>query len=777
MQNKFISTLKYLLGWPISIVAIFFIVKTILPNLSEVGTQFQNLNYIFIFYALCCFTGFYFLRGGLWYRLIKIYDADIALSHSVLFWGFSELKRYVPGNIWSFLARGAHFSDKGITQKEIAKLLLIEMGLFVVGALLISILSLPFISKYLFPDFGNFWLGIVYISALIGFVVYLFNHKIHKLWEKFSVAENFIHLLIVCTYLLFFGMGAYFAISSFTFLNPQLFFQLAGFFVLSFLIGTLSFITPAGLGVREGIIVFGLSKIISSSAAGFASLLARFFLIISEIIFLGLAFLWYKSKNKYLIQTETWINKNKQLSILILLAIIYIIYFTTISFLRYENYYAGRFDLGNMAQTVWNTTQGRIFTLTNPDGINIQSRLAVHSDFILIFLAPFYAVFQTPKTLLFIQTIILSIGALFVFLISERILTNKNIALSLSIAYLLNPSLQRVNIYDFHAVALATTFLLAAYYFMIKKKYLTFLIFALLAAITKEQVFLIVALFGPVLFLKHNKKLLGSILFFTGVGVFYYLVSIAIPQARGGDHFALSNYSQFGNSPFEIIKNIILSPQDVVSAILTEKKIDYLTKLFLPLSYLSLLFPPVLIYAIPDLLKNLLSTNDNFQQIYYQYTSTITPFIFISAIYGIAVLRKIFPKINLSYLSIHMIIVSVYAAYLFGPLPGSREPNLDMITKPAKEKYILNNYLNNIPKDKKVAASNNIGAHLSNREYIYVLPKGIEVADILIFRTNPTESAPSLEKQLIQIQNLRKDKNYKIVLEEKEVVVFERKSL
>ena len=36
----------------------------------------------------------------------------------------------------------------------------------------------------------------------------------------------------------------------------------------------------------------------------------------------------------------------------------YILYFSSASIARYDNFYTGRFDLGNMDQTVWNTKSG-----------------------------------------------------------------------------------------------------------------------------------------------------------------------------------------------------------------------------------------------------------------------------------------------------------------------------------------------------------------------------------------------------------------------------------
>ena len=107
--------------------------------------------------------------------------------------------------------------------------------------------------------------------------------------------------------------------------------------------------------------------------------------------------------------------------ILAILAISYFSYFTIASFLKYDNYYTGRFDLGNMAQTVWNTIHGNVFLLTDPNGTEEISRLAFHADFILILLSTFYLIWEDPRMLLLIQTLILSFGGVFVYLIAKNL--------------------------------------------------------------------------------------------------------------------------------------------------------------------------------------------------------------------------------------------------------------------------------------------------------------------------------------------------------------------
>jgi uncharacterized membrane protein len=472
------------------------------------------------------------------------------------------------------------------------------------------------------------------------------------------------------------------------------------------------------------------------------------------------------------------LKKYKHEFILGIFVCIYIAYFAFAGFLKYDNFYSGRYDLGNMDQTVWNTFKGRIFQTSGDNGETI-SRLSAHADFVLILLSPFYLLWNNPKTLLLIQTVVLGWGAVFVYLITKEVIKNKNISLLFAFLFFINPLVQYTNLYDFHAVTMATTFLLAAFYFLIKRKYSVMTAFLILSGLTKEQVWIITGFFGfPLLFKKPKKiKLLGTGIIIVSVLAFYYLVSYFIPQSLGRQHFALAYYSDFGVSPIQIIKNVIFSPGKTLTTIFSINRLGYLAQLFIPLGFLSFLSPIFLLFTAPDLLINLLSNNSGLRQIYYQYTATITPFIFISAIYTVKNIMKLFPKISKKYIYAYLLLFTFSSAYFFGPLPGARNPSIEMFTSPQKNKAAINSVLAGIPEGYSVAATNNLGAHLSHRQVIYTIPIGIGKADVIVFLLNDKFAQPSLKAQKIIANNLKHNKNYVEVFEKDDFVVFKKKGI
>ncbi len=713
-------------------------------------------------------------------------------------WGISELKRFIPGNFWAFLGRGVLLSAEGISKKEIFHLLVIEIEFFLVGCVVLSGCVVPFLVKNLSisPLYSPF---LPYVSIglplLIG-GIFIFHKSlslhssgwIKKIWKILPGFEFnsmvYIQFLTVL-YLLLFGVGSYFAVLSILFLTPLEFLSFVLFFVFSLFFGYITIITPMGLGVREGMISVGLTPFIGPGNAIAAALFMRILQIIGEAIFLIISVLWLK--NKKLQKFFSKIEKNRVEVLLGIIIIIFFLYFTASGFLRYENFFTGRFDLGNMDQTVWNTAHGRIFELTDPNGIQITSRLAFHADFILIFLSPFYFLWSDPRVLILIQSAVVAGGAFFVYLISKHVLSKKSISFIISLAYLLNPSLSYSLLYDFHPVVLATGFLLAAYYFLIKKRYALFFVCTILAALTKEEVWIIAAFLGMKMVWDNlsisskevkvkNKKLLGlgGCMFFSCFVVFYLLVSHIIPSSRGDVHFALSYFSHLGSSPLEIVLSLFTSPQKWIQLVFAPERLSYLLSVFAPVAFLPVFSLPTLLFAAPDFAINLLSNNGQLHEIYYQYTASVTPFIFIATIYAVRFLKKRFSYVTHTRVGLVLITSSLISARILGPLPGTLRPNIDMYIKQIPNRHEISEFLETIDKDKSVAASNNIGSHLSQRKKIYTIPNGLKDADVVVFLLNDLYAQPSLASQKQMVEKLKKNPSYSVLYENGDFIAFSR---
>jgi uncharacterized membrane protein len=327
---------------------------------------------------------------------------------------------------------------------------------------------------------------------------------------------------------------------------------------------------------------------------------------------------------------------------------------------------------------------------------------------------------------------------------------------------------QKQNLYDFHAVTLATTFLLAVWYFCIKKRYVWMVIFLLLAVLTKENVYMIAILFGGYLILRKQFTLGFLITAVSGI-TFVALMKYFIPGARGGEHFALQFLSEFGDSLGSAAIAIISDPIRTFQIIFENNGIDYLKMIFISQGFLSLGSPLYLIFSGPDVAKNLLASNPNFRASYYQYNAEIIPFIFISTLYTVQYLMK---KIKPQLITYYLIIFACIGSWLYGALPIGKQPYTDIYTNPRSNTSEISEFLKTIPEDASVAATNNLGSHLSRREYIYVLPNGVNKSDYVLFLN--TEWYDPIDILNKEIDNLTKNKDYSMIYENGKFIAFKK---
>jgi uncharacterized membrane protein len=310
------------------------------------------------------------------------------------------------------------------------------------------------------------------------------------------------------------------------------------------------------------------------------------------------------------------LKQNRYWLVLFFFIFLFSFYFSYLAIRRVETLNSYYYDLGIMNQVVYNTSRGRILQMTNPTFLKNMSRLAIHFDPILAFFAPFYLIIPSYKWLLIFQVLIVALGSLAIFLLANLITANKKISLFFSLIYLLNYQITRAILFDFHAITLATTFFLMAFYFYHKKKFKIYYLLIFLSLLTKEHVGLFLFVLGLfyIFILKDKKN--GLITCFLGLSFFLLINFLVIPYFRQNEHFALNYYKNIKEN-FNILE---------------KEKINYLKRLYLPFFYSF--FSPAIILTLPELLINLLSKNKNMISYYFHYQSLILAALFYSLILG-----------------------------------------------------------------------------------------------------------------------------------------------
>ncbi len=413
---------------------------------------------------------------------------------------------------------------------------------------------------------------------------------------------------------------------------------------------------------------------------------------------------------------------NRRIKFAVAIAVlIYFLFFSVASVMRHNSFSSTAYDLGIFDQTVWGYSHGQML-LNTVRGINL---LGDHMHPILFLVAPLYKIFPMPEGLLVLQSLALALGALPIFWIARKRIGAAAAAL-ISISYLLYPSLQYINLFDFHPEAFAVPLLLFALYFVDAKKYAAAIAMLILTGLSKEHFPLAMASVGAYIFLAQKKRKLGLLLAAAGIIWFAVNFKILLPHFAGEAAYAhIRGYEYLGNSLGEAAKNAVLHPQLTIKYLLSADKLTYLTLLSFPAGAVAivLLGLPYLLLAAPFFAINLLRSQDLTTAILYQHNAELIPFIYFAAIMGVQNLTKILSLLKLNNkkiaVGLFVLLTTITAAAAYGPF--TTVYNLGSFAQ-NEHTNAGHRLLQEIPNDASVSADPLLLPHLTHRKEAYMFP-------------------------------------------------------
>jgi len=428
-------------------------------------------------------------------------------------------------------------------------------------------------------------------------------------------------------------------------------------------------------------------------------------------------------------------------------------------------------DLGIFDQSFYTTLfSGKLFYYTaelylNPTGCYF----AVHFSPILFVLLPFYAIYPSAITLLALQSFILALGALPLYLLASELLKSKKAGFVLGIAYLLYPALQGANWFDFHQQAFIPLLIFSSCYFLVKKSWKLYFTSVLLALMVEEHVapiiFLMAVYFlltsvdmraaiSSIEHLQFSPSLTSKVLWITmAMSVIWYFIARYVRQlfpivsAFSNLYRATSTFQVLGfqGDILSLPAYVLLNPQLALQALLNDfyLKFFYLIFLFAPLLFLSFRSKFCLV-ALIILAPFLLTNYAPYYMVGAQYALYIVPLVFLAALEGLAH-QYILPKHpstqqSNSNLKVHVkdiesslrtiVIVSLIFAISLSPISPLAhnlvgQPALLWYATPnSNQKYIesMQDMINLVPSNASILAQNTVFPHVSDRINAYVIP-------------------------------------------------------
>ncbi len=432
--------------------------------------------------------------------------------------------------------------------------------------------------------------------------------------------------------------------------------------------------------------------------------------------------------------------------------------------LRHWLFQSNALDLGWFDQSLYLISQGK------PPIVSFSEDhiLGDHAAFIFYPLALFYVIYADVHWLFLVQALALSCSIFPLWLLAKQAGLKDNLALTLVFVYLLYPLIFNVNLFDFHSEVIALPTIFWAVLAARTKKFLEFIVAIILILSCKAVLSLTVAAIGVWLLFFENRKKYGIFALFLGVFWFIMTTQLIIPQFSGDEVAAVGRYSFLGDSVTEIITNLILQPNIILSRIFTLANLEYIILLFIPVVWgLSPRYLTPLVAAIPALTLNLLTDYQPQKDLVHQYSIAILPFLLLSVITTLAANKGLIRKPK------YIMLWSLIAFLALGKYGYFTSRYLEQIetVSAMRESVKL------VPEEVKVLTSPQISPHLTHRQVIKLAikdrePIDIENFDYILLNTR----YPGWENSQDTVNNLavklRNNKNFELKYDRNGVILF-----
>lgn len=276
-----------------AVVIFFFLARNLIQSWQEIPFEKIKFNFVFVLLSLMPIFVNFLYGAYLWQKILSNLGEKISFKYSLAITGVSLLGKYLPGKVWYAVGR-IYFAKKlGVDEKKGFIGVVLENGFLLLSSLVIFALSplthnLSSLQSYLYLSIA---LAIIFTIALHPFFARRILNAFSKLTKKsnFELDYGFLPMLFLtfCYGIawVIFGIGFYLLIISFYPLQFSSIWDLISAFAISWNIGFITLIAPAGLGIRESILTLLLSLFLPRPIAIIISLLSRIWITIAEVIF------------------------------------------------------------------------------------------------------------------------------------------------------------------------------------------------------------------------------------------------------------------------------------------------------------------------------------------------------------------------------------------------------------------------------------------------------------------------------------------------------------
>lgn len=292
---------KQIIKWMFVITIFFFLGKMVWENWNEVKDASFTFRPFPLILSTLIFAFSYFIQVCAWHLITLKLGIAISLRETLESWFYSQSGKYLPGKIWLLLGRFYYYESRGKSKKLISTALYFEMATIVIAGGVIFLASLFLLKErpHFFQGEQIGWAIFLFLIALL----FLHPRFLQKVMNWFLIrfkmetvtfslsCPDILWVLFVCILAwLIGGVGFYLFVNSIYPVPSRHFLYFTGALAVSSTLGLIAVFAPAGLGVREGALVYFLTNLVPAPVAVILSVTTRLWMTLIEIGLIGIIY-------------------------------------------------------------------------------------------------------------------------------------------------------------------------------------------------------------------------------------------------------------------------------------------------------------------------------------------------------------------------------------------------------------------------------------------------------------------------------------------------------
>lgn len=227
-----------------------------------------------------------------WHLLVTQLTGFSSLRLNTKFCLQSNLARRLPGTVWYVASRAALYQDAGVSKRKVSMVSALELVLFIVSGLLVTVVTLPWWIRDLgtIGRSNQFWWLLLVVPAIL---VLMHPGVLQRIWRRIGQSDPTIDVkwvnvaiwigVYIATWV-FGGLLLYCIIRVFHELPLNSIIVLTGIWSLAGAISLIGFIFFTNVGLRELSLVLLLSLVIPFPTAVVVALVTRLLWLVGELL-------------------------------------------------------------------------------------------------------------------------------------------------------------------------------------------------------------------------------------------------------------------------------------------------------------------------------------------------------------------------------------------------------------------------------------------------------------------------------------------------------------